>query len=43
MKKAFIDPLRSRKKNRVEKLYFTDDGIPYAKTWWGLRSKQKDN
>ncbi len=28
MKKVFIDPLRSRKKNRVEKLYFTDDGIP---------------
>ena len=28
MKKNFIDPLRSRKKERVEKLYFTKDGVP---------------
>ena len=28
MKKKFIDPLRSRKKDRVEKLYFTNDGVP---------------
>jgi len=28
VKKNFIDPLRSRKKERVEQLYFTKDGIP---------------
>ena len=28
MKKIFIDPLRSRKKNRVEQLHFSKDGVP---------------